>query len=110
MEKRDEDNDESEDHSDHAPTYSFSMHLGHVALAIGIANVVLLIAFVKPGANFCVGTLMLGLVAAYGAWRTARDFDWSPFVRAVMAALAAVPLPGMAVCLGLLLKGVRGRG
>lgn len=88
---------------------SFSLHLGHVALAIGVANAVLLIAFVKPGASFRMGMLILGLVAAYGAWRTARDFDWSPVARAVVAALAAVPMVGMAVCLGLLFKAMRER-
>ena len=96
----------------HGPADSsgFSLHLGHVALAVGVANVVLLIAFVKPGASFRVGMLLLGLVAAFGAWRTARDFDWSVPARAVVAVLAAVPMLGMAVCLGLLFKAVRERG
>lgn len=87
----------------------FSLHLGHAALAIGVANVVLLIALVKPGASFRMGMAVLGLVAAFGAWRTARDFDWSVPARAVVAGLAAVPVLGMAVCLGLLFKAARER-
>ena len=93
-----------------AATSGFSLHLGHVALAIGVANVVLLIAFVKPGASFRMAMAALGLVAAFGAWRTARDFDWSVPARAVAAVLAAVPILGMAVCLSLLFKAVRERG
>ncbi len=113
---KNDDQDSSIENDDRAPVRSratsqtsFSLHLGHVALAIGVANAVLLIAFVKPGASFRMGMLILGLVAAYGAWRTARDFDWSPVARAVVAVLAAVPLVGMAVCLGLLFKAMRER-
>ena len=87
----------------------FSLHLGHVALAVGVANVMLLIVFVKPGASFRMGMAVLAVVAAFGAWRTARDFDWSLPARAVVAGLAAVPILGMAVCLGLLFKAVRER-
>ena len=87
----------------------FSLHLGHVALVVGVANVLLLITFFKPGASFRMGMFGLGLVAAFGAWRTARDFDWSPLGRAVAALLAAIPLLGMAVCLGLLFKAARER-
>jgi TPR repeat protein len=87
-----------------------SWHLGHLALAIGAANAVLLIAFVKPGASFRAGMLVLGLVAAFGAWRTARDFEWSPIARALAALLAAIPVAGMAVSLGLLFKAFRARG
>ncbi|MDH4418355.1 MULTISPECIES: hypothetical protein [unclassified Acidovorax] len=76
---------------------------------LGVANLVLLIAFFKPGASFRMGMFALGLVAAFGAWRTARDFDWSPLARAVAALLAAIPMLGMAVCLGLLLKAFRER-
>ena len=89
---------------------SFSLHLGHVALAIGVANAGLLIAFFKPGTSFRMGMWGLGLIAAFGAWRTARDFEWSPLARAVVALLAAVPVLGMVVCLGLLFKAVRERG
>jgi uncharacterized protein len=105
-----DDEGEEDDGAGHGTQSSFSIHLGHVALAIGVANAVLLIAFFKPGASFRMGMVGLGLVAAFGAWRTARDFDWSPLARAVVAALAAVPMLGMAVCLGLLFKAVRERG
>lgn len=105
----DEDDDEESDARVRSAQPAFSVHLGHVALAVGVANAVLLIAFVKPGASFRMGMLVLGLVAAFGAWRTARDFDWSLIARAVVAALAAVPMLGMAVCLGLLFKAVRER-
>lgn len=105
------DHDEEEDDGrSHGARSSFSIHLGHVALAFGVANAVLLIAFFKPGASFRMGMFGLGLVAAFGAWRTARDFDWSIPARAVVAVLAAVPMLGMAVCLGLLFKAVRERG
>ena len=87
----------------------FSLHLGHAALVVGVANPVLLIALFKPGASFRMGMLALGLVAAFGAWRTARDFDWSPLGRAVTAVLAAIPLLGTAVCVGLLFKAARER-
>lgn len=105
-----DDEEEEDDGHRHGAQSSFSLHLGHVALAIGVANAVLLIAFFKPGASFRMGMFGLGLVAAFGAWRTARDFDWSPLARAVVAVLAAVPMVGMAVCLGLLFKAVRERG
>jgi TPR repeat protein len=105
-----DDEDEAEAHGRRQrSTASFALHLGHVALAIGVASVVLLIAFVKPGASFRMRMVVLGLIAAWGAWRTARDFDWSPLARAMVAALAAVPLLGMAVCLCLLFKAVRER-
>ena len=81
-----------------------------MALGVGVASVLLLIAFFKPGASFRMGMVGLGLVAAFGAWRTARDFDWSPLARAVVAVLAAIPLLGMGVCLGLLFKALRERG
>jgi len=84
--------------------------LGQAALGIGVANGALLMAFFKPGASFRVGMVVLGLIAALGAWRTARDFDWSPLARAVVAVLAAIPLLGMGVCLGLLFKALRERG
>lgn len=87
----------------------FSLHIGLVALAIGVANPVLLMAFFKPGASFRMGMLVLGCVAAYGAWRTARDFDWSPVARALVALLAGLPMLGMAVSLGLLFRAVRER-
>jgi len=87
-----------------------SWHLGHLALAIGAANAVLLIAFVKPGASFRAGMLVLGLVAAFGAWRTSRDFEWRPVARALVALLAAIPMVGMAVSVGLLFKAFRTRG
>lgn len=81
-----------------------------MALAVGVANVVLLIAFAPPGTLFRLGMALLGLVAAYGAWRTTRDLGWPPVARMATALLAAVPLLGMAVCLGVLMKAVRARG
>lgn len=106
----DDDEVEEDGGRHHRARPSFSIHLGHVALAIGVANAVLLLALFKPGASVRMGMFGLGLVAAFGAWRTARDFDWSPLARAVVAALAAVPMLGMAVCLGMLFKAVRERG
>ncbi|MBT9512497.1 MAG: sel1 repeat family protein [Acidovorax sp.] len=104
-----DDEDENGDGQGVLARSGFSLHLGHVALVVGVANVVLLIAFFKPGASFRMGMVGLGLVAAFGAWRTARDFDWSPLARAVVALLAAIPMLGMAVCLGLLFKAGRER-
>lgn len=101
--------DEDEDTDVDTQGSGFSLHLGHVALAVGVVSVLLLIAFFKPGGSFRMGMVGLGLVAAFGAWRTARDFDWSPLARAVVALLAAIPLLGMAVCLGLLFKAFRAR-
>ncbi|PTT43021.1 sel1 repeat family protein, partial [Acidovorax sp. HMWF018] len=110
---RSEEGDEGDAHEDARygrSTSTFAWHLGHAALGIGVANGALLMAFFKPGASFRVGMVVLGLIAALGAWRTARDFDWSPLARAVVAALAAIPLLGMGVCLGLLFKALRERG
>lgn len=101
--------DEDEDADADTQGSGFSLHLGHVALGVGVASVLLLLAFFKPGASFRMGMFALGLVAAFGAWRTARDFDWSPLARAVVALLAAIPMLGMAVCLGLLFKAFRAR-
>lgn len=101
--------DEDKDTDADTQGSGFSLHLGHVALGVGVASVLLLLAFFKPGASFRMGMFALGLVAAFGAWRTARDFDWSPLARAVVALLAAIPLLGMAVCLGLLFKAFRAR-
>ncbi|MES2611787.1 MAG: sel1 repeat family protein [Pseudomonadota bacterium] len=89
---------------------TFSLHLGHLALLIGAANVVLLILFFKEGASFRRGMAVMGLIAAFGAWRTGRDFDWAPAARAAVAVVAAVPMVGMAVSLWMLIKSFRGRG
>lgn len=85
------------------------LHLGHLALMMGAANIVLVIAFFKPGASFRTGLAVFGVVAAFGAWRTGRDFDWSPLQRAVAALLAATPIAGMAVCVLMLFKAMRQR-
>lgn len=85
------------------------MHLGHLALMVGAINIVLVIAFFKPGASFRAGLMFFGLIGALGAWRTARDFDWAPLQRAVVAVLAAVPIAGMAVCVMMLFKALRQR-
>lgn len=85
------------------------LHLGHLALMMGAANIVLVIAFFKPGASFRTGLAVFGVVAAFGAWRTGRDFDWSPLQRAVVALLAATPIAGMAVCVLMLFKAMRQR-
>lgn len=97
-------------HHSESSNLGISLHLGHLALAIGAASVVLLIAFVKPGASFKNGMFVLGLVAAFGAWRTGRDFEWAPAARALVAAVAAIPLVGMAVCIWMLMRSFRGRG
>lgn len=88
---------------------TFSLHLGHLALAIGAASVVLLILFFPPGASFRMGMFAMGLIAAFGAWRTGRDFDWPPGARAAVGVVAAIPIVGMAVCVWMLMKSFRGR-
>ncbi|CAN7490778.1 sel1 repeat family protein [Acidovorax sp. LjRoot66] len=88
---------------------TFSLHLGHLALLIGAANVVLLILFFKEGASFRRGMAVMGLIAAYGAWRTGRDFDWAPAARAAVAVVAAIPMVGMAVSAWMLVRSFRGR-
>ncbi len=88
---------------------TFSLHLGHLALLIGAANVVLLILFFKEGASFRRGMAVMGLIAAYGAWRTGRDFDWAPAARAAVAVVAAIPIVGMAVSAWMLVRSFRGR-
>ncbi len=88
---------------------TFSLHLGHLALVVGAANVVLLILFFKPGASFRTGMAVMGLIAAFGAWRTGRDFDWSPAARAAVAVVAAIPMVGMAVSAWMLVRAFRGR-
>lgn len=105
-----EDGDEDDDadiHEHHRP--GLSLHWGHLALMVGMANVVLVIAFFKPGASFRMGLMALGFVGAIGAWRTAGDLDWSPLARAAVAVLAAIPILGMAVCTLLLFKAMRER-
>ena len=94
-------------HGHHRP--GLSLHWGHLALVVGMANVVLVIAFFKPGASFRMGLVAFGLVGAMGAWRTASDLDWSPLARAAVAVLAAIPILGMAVCTLLLFKAMRER-
>ncbi len=86
-----------------------SMHWGHLALMVGIANIVLVIAFFQPGASFRMGLMAFGLVGAVGAWRTTGDLGWPPLGRAVVAMLAAIPLVGMAVCTLLLFRAMRER-
>ncbi len=105
-----EDGDEDDDadiHEHHRPV--LSLHWGHLALMVGMANVVLVIAFFKPGVSFRMGLMALGFVGAIGAWRTAGDLDWSPLARAAVAVLAAIPILGMAVCTLLLFKAMRER-
>ncbi|PIF90708.1 hypothetical protein CLU86_1597 [Acidovorax sp. 62] len=105
----DDDEDEESDALRGHQGTGVSMHWGHLALMVGIANVVLVIAFFKPGASFRMGLMAFGLVGAVGAWRTTGDLDWSPLARAVVALLAAIPLVGMAVCTLLLFKAMRER-
>lgn len=66
----DDDEDEESDALRGHPGTGVSMHWGHLALMVGIANVVLVIAFFKPGASFRMGLMAFGLVGAVGAWRT----------------------------------------
>ena len=105
----DDDEDEESDALRGHQGTGVSMHWGHLALMVGMANVVLVIAFFKPGASFRMGLMAFGLVGAVGAWRTAGDLDWPPLARAVVALLAAIPLVGMAVCTLLLFKAMRER-
>ncbi|MNL85074.1 hypothetical protein D3C87_2132590 [compost metagenome] len=51
----------------------------------------------------------MGLIAAFGAWRTGRDFDWAPAARAAVAVVAAIPIVGMAVSVWMLVRAFRGR-
>ncbi|EJE52232.1 TPR repeat-containing protein [Acidovorax sp. CF316] len=106
------DDREAEDDPADDPRYrntTFSLHLGHLALVIGAANVVLLILFFKEGASFRRGMAVMGLIAAFGAWRTGRDFDWAPAARAAVAVVAAIPIVGMAVSVWMLVRAFRGR-
>ena len=104
---QDDEDDDADVYERHRP--GLSLHWGHLALMVGMANVVLVIAFFKPGASFRMGLMAFGLVGAVGAWRTAGDLDWPPLARAVVALLAAIPLVGMAVCTLLLFKAMRER-
>lgn len=106
---RQEEEDDDEEPVGHGRSSGVSMHLGHLALMVGAINIVLVIAFFKPGASFRAGLMFFGLIGALGAWRTARDFDWAPLQRAVVAVLAAVPIAGMAVCVMMLFKALRQR-
>jgi hypothetical protein len=104
---QDDEDDDADIHGHHRP--GLSLHWGHLALVVGMANLVLVIAFFKPGASFRMGLMAFGLVGAMGAWRTAGDLDWSPLARAAVAVLAAIPILGMAVCTLLLFKAMRER-
>ncbi len=105
----DDDGDRMPDRNRSYQRTTFSLHLGHLALVVGAANVVLLILFFKPGASFRTGMAVMGLIAAFGAWSTGRDFDWPPAARAAVAVVAAIPIVGMAVCVWMLMKSFRGR-
>lgn len=81
-------------------------HPGHLALllgSLGFGLVWLLLPGVKPLVVMAVAAFLV-LTGAYGVWRCARDLALSRGVTALLLLLALLPVIGMLVCLGMLLK------
>jgi TPR repeat protein len=86
-----------------------SLHIGHAALVVGALQGALFI-WLTPENKPALAILILGMLAltgAYGAWRVARDQEFSSGITALIVLLALVPMIGMLPCIGLLLKLIR---
>ena len=86
-------------------------HLGHLALLVGAFGLVLMLMLLPPGHGLLGKLLILAveLCAGYGAWRSTRDMMLGTPTATALVLLALVPGIGMFVCIGLLLKALRGR-
>lgn len=97
-----------EDDTAHAPCRA--LHGGHLALVIGALGLVPLLMLAPSMGRGGVKVLAfaLGLVGAWGIWRSTADLDWGTAKRAVLAALALIPGIGFIACVAVLLRVVRG--
>ncbi|PTT77463.1 hypothetical protein DBR42_25130 [Pelomonas sp. HMWF004] len=85
------------------------LHAGHVALvlgALGLAILLMLIPSMGKG-GFKLLAVLMGVVSAFGVWRTTADWDWSGPKRVFVSTLALVPGLGFVACVGVLLHAVR---
>lgn len=87
------------------------LHIGHLALVAGALGTALLLALApsmgKTGFRLLVA--LVGLIGAFGVWRSSADLDWSTFKRAILAALALLPGVGFIACIAVLLQVLRDR-
>ncbi len=106
------DEDEDDDaHWQDTPAPRPALHVGHLALALGMVGFVVWFMFITSlgRGSFKPIALVVGLVSAFGVWRCTADLDWGGLKRSVLSALALLPGAGFLVGAAVLLQIVRGR-
>lgn len=102
---------DEEDEQDHDPQIARNLHLGHAALVAGALGTALLLALApsigKDGFRALVA--LVGLIGAFGVWRSSADLEWSTIKRVILAALALLPGVGFIACIAVLLQVLRDR-
>lgn len=101
---------QAHDEDEAAPPPRFQLHAGHVALvlgALGLAILLVLIPSLGKG-SFKALAVLIGLIGAFGVWRTTADWDWGGAKRLLVSALALIPGLGFVACVAVLLRTVRG--
>lgn len=92
-----------------ADASGFRLHAGHLALGLCIAGSLLLLLFIPSlgRGGFRAIAVGLGLIGAWGVWRTTADGDWGGATRLLASGLALLPGLGFVACVAVLLLAVR---
>jgi hypothetical protein len=96
---------------DDEPREARRLHIGHAALVAGALGTALLL-MVAPSVGktgFRALVALVGLIGAFGVWRSSADLEWSTVKRAIVAALALLPGVGFIACIAVLLQVLRER-
>jgi TPR repeat protein len=72
-----------------------------LAAAIGFVLLMMLATSTSP-ASFKIGAAIVGVIGAFGVWRTTADLEWGGFRRVLMSAAALVPGAGFFACVWVL--------
>jgi len=100
-----------EEEDDDDPQSTRKLHIGHAALVAGALGTALLL-MVAPSVGktgFRALVALVGLIGAFGVWRSSADLEWSTIKRAFIAALALLPGVGFIACIAVLLQVLRDR-
>jgi hypothetical protein len=92
-----------------APASRFQLHGGHLALGLGAVGTVLLLLLIPSlgRGGFRALAVILGVVGAFGVWRTTADWSWGAVKRLLVSGLALLPGLGFLACVAVLLLAVR---
>ncbi len=102
---------DEDDEADDAFPIARRLHIGHAALVAGALGTALLL-MVAPSVGktgFRALVALVGLIGAFGVWRSSADLEWSTAKRVMLAALALLPGVGFIACIAVLLKVLRDR-